>query len=277
MAAAVEPEPSVEEPEEPTGKKGKPPPVPTASLREMCRYASTYELILMVVGFVAALGGGIAQPMMLFAFLGLLDSLGSGSVLSGALVSNDQMMTVLTTMLWVAFGMGTARVISIPCLEYVNSSLMRKYKQEYLKAVLRQDVSWYDISNPEELSTKFAEAIEVVRKGLKSQSMLFEGLGYGCGALILAFTPGVGNPEVSAIAIGTVPLLVIPAVGAMHFVENGGKMLAKAYAKAGGTATECLFSMRTVMSLGIEASFSKRYASSLSSVRFIKVRNDAFS
>ena len=171
--------------------------------------------------------------------------------------------------------MGTARVISIPCLEYVNSSLMRKYKQEYLKAVLRQDVSWYDISNPEELSTKFAEAIEVVRKGLKSQSMLFEGLGYGCGALILAFTPGVGNPEVSAIAIGTVPLLVIPAVGAMHFVENGGKMLAKAYAKAGGTATECLFSMRTVMSLGIEASFSKRYASSLSSVRFIKVRNDA--
>ena len=44
-----------------------------------------------------------------------------------------------------------------------------------------------------------------------------------------------------------------PLAGMMYFVENGNKMLAKAYGQAGGVATECLFSMRTIVSLGVES------------------------
>ena len=61
----------------------------------------------------------------------------------------------------------------------------------------------------------------------------------------------------------------------MYIVENGNKMVAKAYATAGGAATESLFSMRTVASLGIEQAFIGRYKQALSSVRRVKVRNDA--
>jgi len=57
----------------------------------------------------------------------------------------------------------------------------------------------------------------------------------------------------------------------MYFVENGSKLVGNAYASAGGIATECLFSMRTITSLGIEREYEKRYASSLHGVRKVTV------
>ena len=78
-----------------------------------------------------------------------------------------------------------------------------------MKSILRQDVGWYDTSNPEELATKFAEAMVKVQKGLSSQSMqVFEGLGYGTGGLAMGF---YFQPEVAAITLATVPLLILPA------------------------------------------------------------------
>ena len=58
-----------------------------------------------------------------------------------------------------------------------------------------------------------------------------------------------------------------------YFVENGSKLVDKAYAQAGGIATECLFSMRTITSLGVEHTFEGRYSSSLARVRRAFITN----
>ena len=109
--------------------------------------------------------------------------------------------------------------------------------------MLRQDVGWYDTSNPEELATKFSEAMVKVQKGLSSSSFaMFEGFGYGTGGLAMGF---YYQPEVAAITLATVPLLIVPFSVIFYIVENGQKIIAKAYGKAGGIATEALFSMRT--------------------------------
>ena len=150
---------------------------------------------------------------------------------------------------------------------------MQKYKREYLRAILRQDVAWYDTSNPEELSTVFAEAMVKVQKGLKATMPMCEGLGYGFGSLVVCFVPSIGNPEVAGITFATVPLLIVPALLMMNVMENGGKVVDKAYAQAGGIATECLFSMRTVASLGVEEKFASRYQKSLNKVRSTTIRN----
>lgn len=141
--------------------------------------------------------------MMLVAFYNLFGQLGVTSLLEGALISDSQMMTMFLQMIYVGIGIFVGRLISVPCIEYVCSSMMLKYKHAYLKAVLRQDVGWYDVSHPEELSTKFAEAMVKVQKGLKAQGMLFEGLGYGSGGLVLAFVPAFGNPEVASTTLPT--------------------------------------------------------------------------
>ena len=49
-------------------------------------------------------------------------------------------------------------------------------------------------------------------------------------------------------------------------MENGEALRGKAYERAGGLATECLFSMRTITSLGVESLFEERYKAALAKV-----------
>ena len=70
-----------------------------------------------------------------------------------------------------------------------------------------------------------------------------------------------------------VPLLIVAFVLFGYVIENSGKKMSAAYAKAGGTATECLFSMRTIAALGIEETFEGRYKSALGRVRRTTILN----
>ena len=133
-----------------------------------------------------AVGVGAAQPAMLLAFRSLFSQLGSTSVVSGALISNERMNDLLFILGGIGCFLFVADFIAVSGVTYITASTMVQYKRAYLKAVLRQDVGWYDVSHPEELTTQFAGAMVKVQKGFKSLPMCFMGLGYGFGGLIIA-------------------------------------------------------------------------------------------
>ena len=253
--------------------KDKPPPTPQATFGQLYQFTSTFEKMLLVIATICGTGAGVAQPMMLIAFNTLFTQLGSSSVVSGTLVSADKMIELLLIMTYIGAALFVCDFVAISSVNYVAASQMQKYKQAYLKAVLRQDVGWYDVSNPEELSTTFAEAMVKVQKGLKAQNMICIGLGMGLGSLVMAFLPSMGNPEVAGVTMATVPLLMVAGAVMMFFVGNGEKLREKSYARAGGIAAESLFSMRTITSLGIEEHFGGRYRAALVKVRRVTVVN----
>eukprot|EP00930_Biecheleria_cincta_P036948 TRINITY_DN25328_c0_g1_i1.p1 TRINITY_DN25328_c0_g1~~TRINITY_DN25328_c0_g1_i1.p1 ORF type:complete len:1416 (+),score=259.33 TRINITY_DN25328_c0_g1_i1:58-4248(+) len=251
--------------------KGKKPPTePSASFAEFFQYLSRSERLLVAVSFITSAIAGAAQPGMLIAFTALFDQLGASSQ-TNVIIPDSTMLEILYQMIVIGAMIGIGQWISVWGIDTVTAQQMLRYKAAYLKAVLRQDVSWYDTSHPEELSTRFAEAMVKVQKGFKSLPMIFMGLGYGFGGMIFAFLPQYGHPAVAGVTLATVPLLMLAGSGMMYFVENSNKMVANAYANAGGVATECLFSMRTITSLGIEKQYSERYTSSLHAVRRITV------
>mmetsp|Transcript_121413 Transcript_121413/g.302976 ORF Transcript_121413/g.302976 Transcript_121413/m.302976 type:complete len:720 (-) Transcript_121413:75-2234(-) len=251
-------------------KEEKPPPEPVASYGEFFQFLTGSEKVLMVLSFFGAAVGGLSQPAMLIAFSSLFKQLSAGDM-NGVTVPENIMLELLYIMLGLGTVVFLGMWVSGWCIETVTARQLFRYKSAYLKAVLRQDVGWYDTSHPEELATRFAEAMVKVQKGFKSFPMIFMGLGFGIGATVLAFLPEYGHPAVAGVTIATVPLLAGAGMAMMYFVENGSKLVAKAYANAGGTATECLFSMRTISSLGIERQYEKRYVSSLYGVRKVTV------
>lgn len=248
-------------------------PAPKVSLSELYQFTSTTERAMLFVALICALGCGVAQPMMLIAFQNLFTQLGTSQVVNGAMVASDKTIEILLILTYIGAALFIGDFIAISSVNYVAASQMLKYKQAYLKAVLRQDVGWYDTSNPEELSTQFAEAMVKVQKGFKAQVMICLGIGMGCGSLVLAFLPSMGNAEVAGVTLATVPLLIIAGLAMMYLVENGERLRANAYGKAGGIATECLFSMRTITALGVESTFQSRYTTALGKVRRTTVVN----
>ena len=169
------------------------------------------------------------------------------------------MSTSMLLLTVIALGILGGRFIYLSVTDWVCSTQLYEYKKAYLKAVLRQggcshmagrpgrarllirarprarpDVGWYDTSNPEELATKFAEAMVKVKKGFAGQAFaLFEGFGYGMGGFCMAFYFAW---DVALVTLAAVPLLIIPASIMMHIIENGAKTVTKAYGKAGGIA-----------------------------------------
>jgi len=242
---------------------------PVSSFGEFFQYLSGFEKVLIGLCFMGSFGAGVANPAMLIAFSTLIEQLGATS--AGVMIPESVMLEMIYIMLCIGAGMFVGIWVSGWGISTVSAKQVLKYKTAYLKAVLRQDVGWYDVSHPEELATRFAEAMVKVQKGFNSLPMIFMGLGYGLGAMILAFLPQYGHPAVAGVTVATVPILALAGMGMMYFVENGAKMVAKAYANAGGTATECLFAMRTITSLGIERRFEKRYAGALFGVRKISI------
>ena len=100
--------------------------------------------------------------------------------------------------------------------------------------------------------------------------MMFEGLGYGLGSFIMAF---YYQWEVTLITLSTIWLLVIPAGWMMYTINTKQKVLSKAYGKAGGIATEALFSMRTVAAFGVEEKFEQRYTKAVSGASHASTMN----
>ena len=275
MAATVDVSDTPPTAERQKDKAKKEPPAPMASYGQLYQFTSPTEKLLLFIAFLCGTGAGAAQPMMLIAFNTLFTQLGTSSVVSGSMVSSEKMLDLLMIMVYIGSAVFFCDFVAIACVNYVTASQMQAYKRAYLKAVLRQDVGWYDVSNPEELSTTFAEAMVKVQKGLKAQNMICIGLGMGMGSLVLAFLPSLGNPEVSGVTLLTVPLLMVAGGAMMYFVGNGEKLREEAYARAGGIAAESLFSMRTITSLGIEKLFAERYRTALSRVRRVTVVNQS--
>ena len=228
MAAAVDIAPTSTTDDTGKKKEAKPPPEPAVPFRALYRYCTSTEVGMLIFAALASFGAGFGNPAMLIAFTWLFDGLGAATILPGADIGMDLGFQLLYLMLGIGVFMGIFHFLSISCVEYVVASQMRKYKVAYLKAVLRQDVGWYDVSNPEELSTVFAEAVGKVQKGLKAQNMLFMGLGYGLGALVLAFLPAYGSWSVALVTLATLPILIVAVMMMMYLATGGDKTVAKA-------------------------------------------------
>ena len=141
------------EAEEVEKKKEKPPPEPAVSLAELLQYATITELFMLAIGSVAMVGVGLGTPLMLLPLREIFGLLGASAIIPGAKIPMEAMLRVLLTLVFIGVGIFVFHLIGIICIELAAASQMLKYKREYLKAVLRQDVGWYDVSNPEELST----------------------------------------------------------------------------------------------------------------------------
>ena len=243
-----------------------------ASLGELYQFLSVPQKLLLSLCACFGLGAGTAMPLMMLTFKSMFETLGAATAFDGASLNADKIRFVVWFMLGVVGPIyGGCTVLYFMPVEYLGHATLFHYKSNYLKAVLRQDVGWYDTSNPEELASKFAAAMVKLQKGVGGMTfMMFEGLGYGLGSFIMAF---YYQWEVTLITLSTIWLLVIPAGWMMYTINTKQKVLSKAYGKAGGIATEALFSMRTVAAFGVEEKFEQRYTKAVSGASHASTMN----
>mmetsp|Transcript_45416 Transcript_45416/g.125270 ORF Transcript_45416/g.125270 Transcript_45416/m.125270 type:complete len:265 (+) Transcript_45416:617-1411(+) len=131
------------------------------------------------------------------------------------------------------------------------------WRKMYLEAVLRQDVAWFDVHNPTELPTKIAEKTAAVQQGLGLK--LGEGIFFG-----VQMFGGVGYAFWMDWKVSLVSLITAPLVGwGLYFLTKvtgeADAIMNKAYAKAGGCASETIENIKTVNALQCEDARIEEY------------------
>ena len=233
--------------------------LPSASCAQLFQFATLFDMLLMFVGAIAAAFTGAALPLFIVFFAELLEEVGSFA--TGESLSFDKMWSSCRAMFLMGGGAHIGGFVYGWAFDLTKERQLVKLKKSYLKAIVRQDIGWFDVSNPQELPSLIGSTQADISASLGSATwQLFEHIGMAIAGFAVSLSYGW---DVALVMVLCSPLIV--ASGALlGYVEKvSTAKISAAYATSGGIASEALSALRTVASLGLEPTISTRYESFL--------------
>jgi len=253
------------------GKKEKKEPEPQVKISELFQFATGFDVFVLSLAALLAFVCGCLQIGMMMAFEVMMDGIGetaqAGDINTADFDWGWYLFIGLGGGLWLTTFLyaGTA--------DYCKERMTARWKMAYLKAIVRQDVGWYDTNNPEELSTRIGESIKNIEEGMASKLFLgVEMVGMGIAGIVLT---GWYRWDMAIIVIATSPIIMAAGALLTNVQTTSTKKIQDAYAEAGGIAGEQLSAVRTVAALGIEDIGAARYSAKLSTAEAVRAAPDA--
>lgn len=258
-------------------KEEKPPAVP---LFQLFRFSDRIDVLLMVFGTVAALGHGAAVPLQFIIFGDLIDSFINFEKLQVGNVTEpfdleDEMTKFALYYVYLAIGNLVVAYGQMTLWSLAATRQVKKMRLAFFRSVLKQDIGWFDTTDPGQLNSRLTEDLNKVHDGIGTKiGMFLQNMAIVIVGFIMGFVYGW---KLTLVIIAASPLIMI-AGGIM------GKMLSSAtaqeldaYARAGSIAEEVLSSIRTVAAFGGEKKEIARYSSHLGEARDFGIKKGVMS
>jgi len=105
----------------------------------------------------------------------------------------------------------------------------KRWRAAFLEAVLRQDIGWFDVSNPSELTSRIGEASSRVEVGLgKKTSEGIQFASMAIGGFVFAF---FYEPMFTLVLIATTPVLALCGSFLNNVTTGGAARIESAYSR----------------------------------------------
>uniref|UniRef100_A0A3B4BAP2 Uncharacterized protein n=1 Tax=Periophthalmus magnuspinnatus TaxID=409849 RepID=A0A3B4BAP2_9GOBI len=246
-------------------KKEKEPKPPMVGPVALFRFANSSDILLILVGTVAAMGSGVLLPLMCVVFGTMTDSFVDYSkvpnITHNNIMANSTLQEDMTRYAIYYSIMGATMMVT----GYFNISFwtlaagrqVKRIRKLFFHAIMQQEIGWFDVNETGELNTRLTDDVYKIQ----------EGIGDKVGLLIQAFTTFIASFIIGFVK-GWKMTLVILAVSPVLGVAAGlfSKVLTTftskeqtAYAKAGAVAEEVLSAIRTVFAFNGQEKEIKRY------------------
>uniref|UniRef100_A0A915LEP4 p-glycoprotein n=1 Tax=Meloidogyne javanica TaxID=6303 RepID=A0A915LEP4_MELJA len=149
----------------------------------------------------------------------------------------------------------------IACWEAVAERLVHRLRQNYLRAILRQDIAWFDTVQTGNLTARLSDDLERVREGLGDKASLFIQM---FAAFISSFVVGFFYSwQMTVVMALFTPAIALTSAWMGRMTASRTQVEQDKYAIAGAIAEETLSSMRTIHSLNAEQQELERYEKAL--------------
>ncbi|KAJ0989562.1 hypothetical protein J5N97_007918 [Dioscorea zingiberensis] len=199
-----------------------------SSILSIFKHVDTTDRWLMAFGFIGAVGDGLSAPMLLFTTSKILNNLGVGRSSSNSLF--------------------TRKINEGYCWTRTAERQASRMRARYLKAVLRQDVEYFDL--------KVASTSEVINNVSSDSLIIQDVISEKVPNFIMNLFTFMGNYAVSIIlmwrlalvGLPTVLLLIIPGIMCGRILMSLTRKMREENNKATFVVEQAISSVRTVYS-----------------------------
>ncbi|KAI9733531.1 MAG: hypothetical protein M1834_003131 [Cirrosporium novae-zelandiae] len=250
------------------------PSQPERGKRTVFTYTTLSDKFILFISALSAVIAGALNPLLTVIYgqlVGVFDGFTAGSVSGSQLRS--KISTYSLYYIYLAIAIFVFIYLSTVGFYYVGERMARALRRAYLKAILRQNIAFFDLLRPGEITTRIMSDMGLIQEGITSKiSIALNAVATFGAAFVIAF---IMYWKTALILSPTfVVMIVTGAIGGAYTVKYHKRAMA-IYSRASGLAEEAFASARHVSAFGIQELLAKRYYSCLTDAARpeIKARN----
>ncbi|KAM1187428.1 hypothetical protein ACFX2J_023354 [Malus domestica] len=215
------------------------------SMRSIFMHADGVDRLLMILGLFGSLGDGFSTPLVLLITSKLMNNIGgSPTSAQDAFLHNINKNAV--ALLYLACGSFVCCFLEGYCWTRTGERQAARMRVRYLKAVLRQDVGYFDlhVTSTSEVITSVSNDSLVIQDVLSEKLPNFlMNFSMFSGSYVAAF---IMMWRLAIVGFPFVVLLVIPGLIYGRTLMGLARQIREEYNKAGNIAEQAISSIRTV-------------------------------
>ncbi|KAM8981416.1 ATP-dependent translocase ABCB1-like isoform 2-T8 [Sarcophilus harrisii] len=170
----------------------------------------------------------------------------------------------------VGFGVLVAAYIQVSFWTLAAGRQVKKIRENFFHAIMRQEIGWFDVHDVGELNTRLADDVSKINDGIGDKiGMLFQAVATFLTGFIVGFTRGW---KLTLVILAISPVLGLSAAIWAKILSSFTDKESLAYAKAGAVAEEVLAAIRTVIAFGGQKKELERYNRNLEEAKNIGIK-----
>ncbi|XP_050450090.1 multidrug resistance protein homolog 49 isoform X4 [Cataglyphis hispanica] len=155
-------------------------------------------------------------------------------------------------------------ILGILMVDFLNIAASRqisKVRKMFLKAVLRQDMAWYDTNTSTNFASRITEDLDKMKEGIGEKLGIFTYLTTSfVSSIIISFVYGW---KLTLVVLSCAPIIIIATAVVAKVQSSLSALELAAYGQAGSVAEEVLAAIRTVVAFNGEKKEIERYSEKL--------------
>ncbi|OPJ81787.1 multidrug resistance protein 1 [Patagioenas fasciata monilis] len=147
---------------------------------------------------------------------------------------------------------------------------IKRIRQEFFHAVMRQEIGWFDVNDVGELNSRLVDDISKINEGIgEKMAMFFQAVATFFAGFIVGFTKGW---KLTLVILALSPVLGFSSALWAKIISAFTNKELTAYARAGAVAEEVLAAIRTVVAFGGQRKEIERYQKKLEDAKRIGIK-----
>ncbi|GIZ42209.1 hypothetical protein CKM354_000548700 [Cercospora kikuchii] len=234
------------------------PASPKLNWRTLFRYASARDALIIAISSLCAIIAGVAVPLntiIIGTIAGTFKNFAAGDLPKAEFDSQINHKTLY--FVYLAIGEFVTIYIATVGFTYTGESITRKIREEYLKALLRQNAAYFDKLGPGQIITRITTDTNVIQEGISEKiELALIALSTFLAAYIVGF---IKYWKLTLVMTSAIPVLYCAMFGLTKLIIKYSKLSSIAYSQGGVLVEEALSSIKTVTGFGAQEHLAKEY------------------